>query len=139
MAFEEKQGLKGRLSITIKDLDDNEIRHFRVNNLITNSGRILLANYLSGKVEGRPQLLIAVGSENIAASEQDDSLKDHIAEVKVHQDDFISFFDISTDLSTYGIGKDEINLFVKKTIAKSDVKITPAPITEQDIAEIYNM
>jgi len=45
-------------------------------------------------------------------------------------DKFINSFEISTNLSTYGISSKEIPLFVQKTIGKSDVKITPASVMD---------
>jgi len=50
---------------------------------------------------------------------------------------YVEGFNISTCLSGYGIPRDEIEMFVKKTIVKGDVKITPAKVTEDTIADIY--
>lgn len=52
---------------------------------------------------------------------------------------FLALFNISTRLSDYGVKKEEIDCYVKKTIVKGDVRITPARICEKDIAEIYNL
>ncbi len=46
-------------------------------------------------------------------------------------------FNISHNLIDWGIEQDEFTIFAKKTINKSDIKITPAQITEQDIINIY--
>jgi alcohol dehydrogenase class IV len=50
---------------------------------------------------------------------------------------FIESFGVSTRLSSYGVSEEELGEFVKRVIVKSDVKITPAPVTEQDIFQIY--
>ncbi len=50
---------------------------------------------------------------------------------------FVNGIGISTKLSDYGVKKSELNLYVQKTIVKSDVKITPAEITESVILDIY--
>jgi len=52
--------------------------------------------------------------------------------------EFIEGLGISTHLSSYGIREEEFGTFVKKVIVKSDVKITPAPVGEQDIFDIYH-
>jgi alcohol dehydrogenase class IV len=51
--------------------------------------------------------------------------------------EYINGFNISTSLPDYGVDKSELELFAKKTIIKSDIKITPAEITEKDIVDIY--
>jgi len=50
---------------------------------------------------------------------------------------FINNLGVSTRLSDYGIQENEIDTFVQKSIVKGDVKITPAEITKQSIADIY--
>ena len=45
---------------------------------------------------------------------------------------------ISTRLADYGIEESEFGKFASRTIIKGDIKITPAPVTEQDIIEIYS-
>lgn len=51
--------------------------------------------------------------------------------------EFVNSFNISTRLADYGIKESEFDVFVKKTIIKSDIAITPAKITEADIFSIY--
>ncbi len=51
--------------------------------------------------------------------------------------EFVESFGVSTQLSSYGVIEEEIGEFVKRVIVKSDVQITPASVTEQDIFEIY--
>jgi alcohol dehydrogenase class IV len=63
----------------------------------------------------------------------------HIFEPVNGLDSFLSSLNISTDLSDYGVKKEKISLFVKKTIVKSDIQITPAPVREADIEDIYNL
>ena len=50
---------------------------------------------------------------------------------------FVNDLGISTKLYSYDIKEEDIDEFVKKVIVKSDVKITPAKITEREIGEIY--
>lgn len=50
---------------------------------------------------------------------------------------FIGDLGIDPRLSRLGIREEELPLFAEKTIIKGDVKITPAPVTERDILEIY--
>ena len=51
--------------------------------------------------------------------------------------DFIGSLGIPTRISDFGITEDDLPEFVKRVIVKGDVKITPAPVTEQDIFDIY--
>jgi len=44
---------------------------------------------------------------------------------------------VRTGLSRIGVKNDELALFAGKTIVKSDVHITPAPVTEREIVDIY--
>ncbi len=50
---------------------------------------------------------------------------------------FLSSLKVSTKLKDYGITESEIDLFVKKTICKGDVKITPGNIDINKIRKIY--
>lgn len=50
---------------------------------------------------------------------------------------FVRNLGVSTKLSSYGITEGEIGTFAGRVIVKSDVKITPAKVTEDVIAEIY--
>jgi len=50
---------------------------------------------------------------------------------------FINSLGVSTNLSSYGIGEEEIPTFADEVIVKGDVKITPAVITDEIIAGIY--
>lgn len=52
-------------------------------------------------------------------------------------DQFVADLGVSTRLTSYGVKEDEIETFVKKVIVKSDVRITPARVTEEVIARIY--
>ncbi len=55
-------------------------------------------------------------------------------------DNFVKFIEklgISVKMSDYGIKKEDIELFVKDTIVKKNLKITPAEITEDDLRKIY--
>jgi len=50
---------------------------------------------------------------------------------------FITKLGVSTKLSDYGVDKSEFDSYASKVIKKSDVKITPAEITEEVIKSIY--
>ena len=50
---------------------------------------------------------------------------------------FMNDLNISCKLTDYGIKQADLDIFAKKTIVKSDVLITPAKITEQDIYNLY--
>jgi alcohol dehydrogenase class IV len=52
-------------------------------------------------------------------------------------EDFVNSFNISTKLRDYKISRSDFEFFVKSTIIKSDIKITPAKIAESDILNIY--
>jgi len=52
---------------------------------------------------------------------------------------FLASLGVSTDLRDYGVQAEEIPMYVRKTIVKSDVPLTPAPVSEADIASIYGM
>lgn len=93
MGFAEHQGLKGRLSIAVKDLNNNIIRQVEINNLITHAGRKLLADFISGQSEGWSNLVVAVGSDDEASDEMDTSLKNQVAEVTVPKEGFTTHHD----------------------------------------------
>jgi len=44
---------------------------------------------------------------------------------------------VPTRFSEYGVREEELSLYVQKTIVKGDIKITPAEVTEERLAEIY--
>jgi len=44
---------------------------------------------------------------------------------------------VSARLSDYGVREEEIALYAQKTIVKGDIRITPAEVTEEILAEIY--
>ncbi len=52
-------------------------------------------------------------------------------------ENFIQSLGVSTRLADYGVKESEIPLFVKQTIVKGDIKITPGDITEKTITNIY--
>lgn len=52
-------------------------------------------------------------------------------------DHFVQSLGISTALSSHGIREDEIDTFAEKVIVKGDVKITPARLTKEIIADIF--
>ncbi|MCJ7488061.1 MAG: iron-containing alcohol dehydrogenase, partial [Candidatus Aminicenantes bacterium] len=50
---------------------------------------------------------------------------------------YLSGLGVSTRLSDYGVREDELPDFARKTIVKGDVRITPAAVTVEELAEIY--
>jgi alcohol dehydrogenase class IV len=44
---------------------------------------------------------------------------------------------VSTRLSAYGVEEGEFPIYARKTIVKDDIKITPAPVTEDLLLAIY--
>jgi alcohol dehydrogenase class IV len=44
---------------------------------------------------------------------------------------------VSTRLSSYGVHEGELEEFVRRVIVKSDIRITPAPVSAKDIFNIY--
>ena len=50
---------------------------------------------------------------------------------------FIEDLGVSTRLSSYGVLQEELANFVQKVIVKSDIRVTPAPVTDQDVFRIY--
>jgi alcohol dehydrogenase len=50
---------------------------------------------------------------------------------------FINGLGVSTRLGDYGVRADELDTYAAKTIVKGDVKITPAPVTQEVIRGIY--
>lgn len=50
---------------------------------------------------------------------------------------YVNGFGITTRLSSMGIKEEELKTYVKKTIVKGDIHITPAPVSEKDIYQIY--
>jgi alcohol dehydrogenase class IV len=50
---------------------------------------------------------------------------------------FLSGLGVPTKLSDYGLREDQVLAFAHKTIVKGDVRITPAEVTVEDLAEIY--
>ena len=50
---------------------------------------------------------------------------------------FIKDLGVDIGLSRLGIKEEELALFAAKTIIKGDIKITPAPVTEREIIDIF--
>ena len=50
---------------------------------------------------------------------------------------FIEDLGVSTRLSSYGVLPEELENYVQKVIVKSDIRVTPAQVTSQDIFRIY--
>jgi len=50
---------------------------------------------------------------------------------------FLGGFGVSTKLSNYGVGKDEIPLYAQKTIVKGDIRMTPGEVTVDSLERTY--
>jgi alcohol dehydrogenase len=50
---------------------------------------------------------------------------------------FIEGLGVSTRLSSYGVQAGELEKFVDKVVVKSDIQITPAPVSRMDILNIF--
>lgn len=73
MPIKECHGLAGRLRIELRNPQGQLVHDQRVNNLITNAGRQLLARLFTGAAQG-PELQIAVGGDGAPASVGDEAL-----------------------------------------------------------------
>ena len=82
MSFTHTHQLGGRLSINIHDHAKNTNETVRVNNLITLSGKKLLAQLLSGDSDGIPSLHIAIGGGDAPANENNVALNQRLDKVK---------------------------------------------------------
>jgi alcohol dehydrogenase class IV len=51
--------------------------------------------------------------------------------------EFMTGLGVRMGLSQYGVEESEFGLFAAKTIVKGDVRITPAPVTEEEIRAMY--
>ncbi len=62
MANMERQGMKGRLTLVLRDERGREVERREVDNLITDAGRGFVARFFTGVIQGTPRLFIAVGT-----------------------------------------------------------------------------
>lgn len=58
----ERHGMKGRLTLVLRDETGREVDRREVDNLITDAGRSLVAQFVTGVIQGTPRLFIAVGT-----------------------------------------------------------------------------
>lgn len=77
MPMHESHGLAGRLSIELRDASGRLVDARRVNNLITDAGRTLLARLFTGTAQS-PDLQIAVGRSGTRAEIADTKLGDFV-------------------------------------------------------------
>ena len=80
MTMKEQHGLSGRLHIRVSDPEGRTVEERRVENLITDAGRQLLARMFSGQVVAT-ELRIAVGT-NAAALGADSATLTRVADAK---------------------------------------------------------
>ncbi|MDH3973538.1 MAG: hypothetical protein OEV42_04585 [Deltaproteobacteria bacterium] len=109
MALKEKHKLEGRLFIFLHDLTDRPVGRYKIDNLITNRGRNLLATFLAGQIEGLSQLTIAVGSGDDTPMTTDTALNKQVAEAKIIKDH------ISTELND-----DEVKITLRATLPPAE-------------------
>lgn len=50
---------------------------------------------------------------------------------------FVEDLGVSTRLSSYGVQAEELEEFVQKVTVKSDIRITPAPVSDHDLLHIF--
>lgn len=81
MPIKEVHGLAGRLHIELRDPQGRLVEQHHVNNLITLSGRQLLAGLFTGSLQ-TPQLKIAVGGDSTATDLNNASLGKPLDEAK---------------------------------------------------------
>lgn len=62
MGNSERQGMKGRLTLVLRDELGRVVEQRVVDNLITDAGRGFVARYFTGVLQGAPKLFIAVGT-----------------------------------------------------------------------------
>ena len=82
MTMKEQHGLGGCLHIVLRDRSGAVHERRQIRNLITTAGKMLLANYFSGIILGKPELAIAVGSSDDDVSEADTSLINQVEKVE---------------------------------------------------------
>ena len=87
--MKESHGIAGRLHVELLDIHGRIIQHHYFDNLITKSGRKLIAQYLAGEVGQISKLEIAVGAkqDNVDTPEpqyQDNKLHNEIKRIEAH-------------------------------------------------------
>ncbi len=134
MGLQESHNLKGQLSIVSNNLEGKTVYKNRINNLITNAGRKLLAEYMIGRIDGQPELYVAVGTGDEPADKKDTSLTNQVAKVKVMEDSFLTRYE-----------NDEVNVTLTATLPPAEegqeelLKEAGVLITLQDGSEVlYN-
>ena len=80
MAIKERQGIRGRLTIELRNSEGKRVDGLVVNNVITMAGKGLLAQMFTGAAQGRPELSIAVGKGDSVASADDTALENKVDE-----------------------------------------------------------
>ncbi len=84
MSLKEQHGIKGRLTILLRNKDGKVVEERRVNNIITNAGKNLVANYFTGGIQAVPELYIAVGNKDTKADPTDIVLGDFLEEAEAN-------------------------------------------------------
>lgn len=120
MSLSEHPSIEGVLTLELRDQDGALLERRVVHNLITNSGKGLLARLLGGKTNGAVALSIGVGKVATAAAPGDDRLGEQLAAAKA-------------DMSDPIIGVAGVKVTVKATIVDGGKIDQPLPLTEAGI------
>lgn len=120
MPLSEHPSIEGVLTLELRDHDGALLERRRVHNLITNSGKVLLAQLLGGKTNGAITLSIGVGKVATAAAPGDDRLGEQLAAAKAEMSDPV-------------INGAQVKVTVKATVVDGGKPDQPLPLTEAGI------
>ena len=132
MALTEHPSIQGVLTLELRDPGGALLERRRVDNLITNAGKELLARLLGGKLNGAIQLVIGVGEGKLvdekdakkgrlAAAPGDRALGSKVSEAKAEMSEPV------TD------GNNRVTVNVKATIVDGGTADVPLALTEAGI------
>lgn len=131
MALTEHPSIHGVLTLELRDAAGALLERRRVDNLITNAGKELLARLLGGKVGGAVQLVIGVGEGKLVdandpkkgrrpAAPGDTALGSKVSEAKA-------------EMSEPNVSADKVTVNVKATVVDGGTADVPLALTEAGI------
>ena len=120
MPLSEHPSIEGVLTLELRDPGGALLERRVVHNLITHSGKSLLARLLGGKTNGAVVLSIGVGKVATAAAPGDDRLGQQLAAAKAEMSDPV-------------VGVAGVKVTVKATIVDGGKIDQPLPLTEAGI------
>lgn len=120
MALTEHPSIQGVLTLELRDPHGALLERRRVHNLITTSGKAVLARMLGGKTNGAVQLAIGVGEEPRAPAAGDAKLGRKLTEAKA-------------EMSEPLVAGDQVTVTVKATVVDGGAPDKPLPLTEAGI------